>query len=122
MRLFVYGTLKRGFSRNSVLKNCEGNVDFLMFPGKMLSLGAFPALVKYDAVLSKIWGETYEIDTQILLLVDRIEGYPDLYTREQRTTREGHLAWVYFFNQEPPASATVIETGAWVKGISYAID
>lgn len=80
--VFVYGTLKQGFSRNSALQNqrflgiASSKPDYGMY-----NFGNFPALVDKTlaeqsnvAANSTIYGELYEIDNQCLSTLDKIEG------------------------------------------------
>ena len=81
MRIFVYGTLKHGHPNSYLLKNST-------YIGKattidkfcMYDLGAFPAVADVPKI-SKIEGEVYDIDRATLANLDRLEGYPNLYTR-----------------------------------------
>jgi gamma-glutamylcyclotransferase (GGCT)/AIG2-like uncharacterized protein YtfP len=80
--LFVYGTLKQGFSRNSAIQNQRFLGIACSEPNYgMYNFGNYPALV--DKTLaeqsnvtanSKIYGELYEVDNQCLSVLDKIEG------------------------------------------------
>ena len=45
-------------------------------------------------------------------LLDRLEGYPVHYTREEVLTVGGISAWVYFYNKVRDSLA-VVESGRW---------
>lgn len=79
--LFVYGTLKRGFSRNSALQNqiylgtAKTTPEYSMF-----NLGGYPGLLntklaEQNQVESKdiIYGEIYEVSDECLVTLDKIE-------------------------------------------------
>lgn len=79
--IFVYGSLKRGFSRNSALRACRylGVARTVPLYG-MYAYGGYPALVdKTLAELSQIqadtsvFGELYEVDDLTLVELDKIE-------------------------------------------------
>lgn len=74
--LFVYGTLKKGFSRSSYLSTqkylgiAKTTSDYAMF-----AYGGYPALVKLEKSSdSFIYGELYEVDHNCLEAVDHVEG------------------------------------------------
>lgn len=79
--VFVYGTLRAGNSRDSVLKESEKIPGIFKLDGfRMVSLRAFPAIVPGE---STIVGEVYTVNDKTLRLLDAIEGTSHgLYTRE----------------------------------------
>lgn len=97
MKVFVYGSLKRG---NNVrgMQFFEGAIRVGQAQTtagiySMLDLGSFPGVIldgKHD-----INGEVYVIDELILSQLDAIEGYPDFYDRTEVETTEGK-ALMYF--------------------------
>lgn len=81
MKLFVYGTLKQGYSNHDVLHGARfiGQEQFKL-PFVMIDLGYFPGLLpsEDDHI---IYGEVYEINKEILDKTDILEGYPYFYDR-----------------------------------------
>lgn len=82
-RLFVYGTLKKGFCRHDALSACKflglANTEPLY---KLIDLGDYPGLISSDNGIS-IEGELYEVDDPCLQKLDAIEGVEmNLYSRE----------------------------------------
>ena len=75
----------------------------------------FPAFVK--AGQTRIEGEVLTVDDDGFKSMDRLEGYPRLYRREQiqvHLVGGGNvLAWVYIMNNLRK-DAPVIESGDWV--------
>lgn len=80
--IFVYGTLKRGFSRHSVLKD-QKYLGIAKTEAKyaMCAYGGYPALVddklaeKSNLVADKaVFGELYEVDESCIVELDIIEG------------------------------------------------
>jgi len=123
-KLFVYGTLKRGFG-NNVYHLSDAHYLGAAETGrkyKMLDLGGFPGVV--DGA-DYIKGELYVVDS--LSSIDTLEGYPNFYGREKTTiwtdTTKGpetHDAWIYklvdkngWFHLRD--SCPVVESGEWVK-------
>ena len=121
-KVFVYGSLMTGFGNHRLLSSgsAMGSVisygaDRLVWPGQMLSLGAFPGLIRKDQ-LSLINGEVYEVNEEVFERLDMLEGYPSFYDREVRKTKNGHEAWVYFLNPldyKYYSEEVVIENGDW---------
>ncbi len=86
--VFVYGTLKQGQCRGHVMRqsNFIGHAKTITGKHAILNLGNFPTIVHSkdipEAPESTVIGEIWEIDEKTLQALDRIEGYPFLYTRE----------------------------------------
>jgi gamma-glutamylcyclotransferase (GGCT)/AIG2-like uncharacterized protein YtfP len=117
MKLFVYGTLKKGFCNHHVLGNAKFIGAYTTQPRyTMYDMGAYPA-IRLDGKTS-IVGEVYEIND--LELVDSLEGYPVLYDRTEIETDFG-VAWVYYFNIRTgqyyyrPRFQKEMNTGLWSK-------
>ena len=102
-KLFVYGTLKRGFHNDHFLKNAR-------------YLGRAVTKERYPLIAPKVWypymidakgegemveGELYEIDHPTLKRIDRLEEYPRYYDRKEIkvTDEKGceHDALCYFY-------------------------
>lgn len=112
MKVFVYGTLKKGgwlHSNIVALKGILKEENAVLNGFEMFDLGAFPAIIKKED--SSISGEVYELDETLdpLNRLDAVEGYPRLYDRELSSE---HNAWVYFMHKKMPGSAK-IESGNW---------
>ena len=113
-KVFVYGTLIAG-ERNA---HCAGNVrrQKAWTLGTIYDTGyGFPAFVKRGR--TRIVGEVLTVGEDGFRSMDRLEGYPSLYRREQiRVHLVGGgqvLAWVYIMNRLPDG-APAIESGDWV--------
>jgi gamma-glutamylcyclotransferase (GGCT)/AIG2-like uncharacterized protein YtfP len=97
-RVFVYGTLKRGY-RQRGLDTADGS-RFIgeaqtIKPYLMIDLVSFPGVILTGSKnATKISGEVFEISSSVLSQLDRIEGYPDFYTRTMVKTTLGD-AWMY---------------------------
>ncbi len=82
--LFVYGTLKRGFSRNRFLANQRFVAPVQTVPRyRLYDCGSYPALVE-DHQGVAIQGELWEVDAKCIAQLDDIEGVPEgLYRRNR---------------------------------------
>ena len=109
MKLFVYGTLKKGGDLHTKV---ESSIVEDTISGKMYTLGAFPAVrLDQEGIVS---GEIHEIDEKYLEYYDRVEGEGSLYRRVPITTLGGVEAQVYEFMQELPEEF-IIESGIWTN-------
>ena len=85
MYVFVYGSLKKNFENHFwLLRNTAKFITNALTSDKSFDLvsvrDSYPSVVKGD---NKIYGEIYEIDNECLRGLDYLEGYPDLYTRNE---------------------------------------
>ena len=94
MKLFIYGTIKRGQCRADVMRGQKflGSVKLVPMY-KMFNLGQFPALVKVPGLDNgpMIEGELWEVDEDCIRRLDMIEGAPSFY-RRQEVQVAGNLA------------------------------
>jgi len=113
MYVFVYGTLKRGFSSHDLLEDssfiCETRTkeEFAM-----VDLNLFPGVIK-NKKISRIQGEVYDLDTNTLKQIDMYEG--KWYSREKVELEAGFTAQMYFLIKNPfdLQDIKVIEKGVW---------
>ena len=118
-KVFVYGTLKRGFSNNRLLSGSK-------LLGKARTEGKFalyesgiPFVIEHEKV-SQIAGEIYEVDKKTLSSLDRLEGHPAWYCRKmvdvsvdakERHEKEKTMqAWIYFF---PKKQGVLVKSGVF---------
>lgn len=107
MKLFVYGTLKRGFR---LYQGIETGVSEGTVKGDLFSLGSFPAIkLGGDNI---VYGEVHEVDDKFLPLFDMIEGEGYLYKRKEIQTEEGVDCWIYEYINEDDLKLP-IESGVW---------
>lgn len=101
--VFVYGTLKKGFSNHCFLRNAVFVGQGWTVNSYALYLDEYPGVYRENPV-SRVRGEVYEVDTGLLARLDALEDHPVLYRREEidvllddgRTVR----AWIYFYHHE----------------------
>jgi gamma-glutamylcyclotransferase (GGCT)/AIG2-like uncharacterized protein YtfP len=122
VKLFVYGTLKRGLSRNRYLDGQQFDGEARTSPYyRLLDCGSYPGLVP-AAQLSvdglSIEGEVWEIDSRCLQILDEVEAVGEgLYRRarvELEAPFEAEHVETYFFNR---STFGLRDCGtSWVKG------
>ena len=113
-KVFVYGTLIAGEANAHWAGNARRQKAWTL--GTIYDTGCrFPAFVKRGR--TRVKGEVLTVDDDGFKSMDRLEGYPRLYRREQiqvHLVGGGNvLAWVYIMNHLR-ADAPVIESGDWV--------
>lgn len=104
MKLFVYGTLRRGLERHYLLRHSlylgEGTIRALLY-----DLGDYPGI---QAGKGTVWGELYDVDTATLARIDEEEDYlphcpsQSLYLRRRVRVKDAHhpkwhWAFAYFY-------------------------
>ncbi|PYU32732.1 MAG: hypothetical protein DMG28_10375 [Acidobacteria bacterium] len=121
-RLFVYGTLRRGFALHPLLRKlAERYVGRGKIQGHLYDLGRFPGAVPSSSPQNKITGEVYELsnpDKQLEEL-DRAEEYHREQPRNSLFVRRLSLvrlengrrfkAWVYFLPRRPSKARPIHE-------------
>jgi gamma-glutamylaminecyclotransferase len=83
MKLFVYGSLKRGYWNNILLEQINAHflADVMTEPiWTLRDVGAFPALESGGQ--NVVSGELWEVPEAGLQFVDALEGHPNWYHRE----------------------------------------
>lgn len=99
---FVYGTLMSGFGNNRLLENAKliGNAETA---NKYIMKGAGIPYVFKDIENSNIKGELYLVDKKDIYSLDRLEGDPEWYCREEVEVicgDEKYNAWLYFMTSK----------------------
>lgn len=129
-KLFVYGTLKRGFPLGSCLFDSSflgtGSLKGLV----MYNLGEYPGLYRKtpqnlqsqvpgsgDLLVqpetdTEVFGEVFEVSDKTLCFLDQVEGMQ--FTRRLWDSPEWGSVHVYMATLEP-VGAKIIEGGVWTK-------
>ena len=106
--IFVYGTLKTGQPNHILLENSK-KLHNDMIDGRIYCLGNFPGLKQESGT---VYGEIYEVDDNTLEKLDRLEGHPNFYTRQNIITQKGIDCQTYFYNHAV-AKRHLIASGVW---------
>jgi len=124
-RIFLYGTLRRGGSRD-VLKFYEGAafVSVARLRGTLYDLGNYPGLILDDEA-DFVIGELFDVTVQALAGLDEWEGidpskpdageYRRLQTTVEKPDGSPQQCWVYEIRSEVCAGRPVIESGDWLS-------
>jgi gamma-glutamylcyclotransferase (GGCT)/AIG2-like uncharacterized protein YtfP len=110
MRVFVYGTLKKGFHNAIYLQDTRFLGKFTTDPVySMYEFGTYPAVTEPGKTAIK--GEIYEISVLQLAAIDRLEWYPHYYQRVMIATSFG-AAWMYVVSEQL-CVGKLITSGSW---------
>ncbi len=125
-RVFVYGTLRRGFINNEATLAFRNGATFLCagwVAGGLYSVGWYPALIEGE--LGEVSGEVWELTSPGLMeVLDDYEGLfdegPPEYARERRRVRTGAgsvEAWAYVYLHEVDPLQR-IRSGDWADAFN----
>jgi gamma-glutamylaminecyclotransferase len=98
MKVFVYGTLKRGFGNHYLLEGAKFIGPALLTGTHVLLDSGFPVCMPQPHGAT-VTGEVYEVDGEILSDLDRLESEGRMYHRQpwHVSYEDGSedVAWVY---------------------------
>lgn len=86
MLLFVYGTLMQGFPNNGMMRGGQFIGTWRINYADIFDGGGCPFLRCYAGNMYKthtVEGEIYRIDDSLIGPIDRLEGHPRFYERQQ---------------------------------------
>jgi pyruvate carboxylase len=122
-KLFVYGTLRRGYEPHSYLRRQSARfLDDGIISGRLYDLGEYPGAVPSKSPEDEIRGELYELRNPKahLRILDEVEEFDpqhpekSLFVRRpaevRLTSGETVEAWVYFLPRKP-RNARLIASG-----------
>jgi pyruvate carboxylase len=126
-KLFVYGTLRRGFPLHRELAKLDARyIGRGRIGGDLFNLGEYPGVLPAASSRKGVEGELYELrkpEEQIPIL-DQLEEFDakrpskSLFVRRRATVRMNDgsrvRAWVYFLPRRP-ARASVISSGDYAE-------
>jgi len=111
MKVFVYGTLRKGFYNHFLLSNSTflGETETIKEDYTLKSLGVFPGVLLKGN--NKIKGEVYKINRVTMDSLDSLEGFPDFYNKTLVDTGLGK-AFMYYLTTGYEKYPT-ISSGDW---------
>jgi gamma-glutamylcyclotransferase (GGCT)/AIG2-like uncharacterized protein YtfP len=113
-RVFVYGTLKKGFALHGHLQ--KKDVEFLgeavLEGADLVSVGWYPGVVPGDG---QVYGELYGVSENTLRTLDMAEGSPFLFKRETQVVKVGDVPYEaeVFFYQRATGKEEIVKGGVW---------
>lgn len=131
MKVFVYGTLKKGGSNHHVMENAQGKlISMAILRNKELRFvgnGAFPAVTLGKGLGNGlVYGEVYEVSPKNIYMIDRLEGYrkdnpkDSFYVRKETTAYlpNGKPMQVHYYlwNNQMPLGQTIVNGIFQVNG------
>jgi gamma-glutamylaminecyclotransferase len=83
VRVFVYGTLKRGYGNNPILLSSGGRYlhNGVLVGARIYDLGYYPGVKLTQDEGERVKGELWEVPEKGMAHLDRLEGVPYLYHR-----------------------------------------
>lgn len=112
----VYGTLRLG--EGNYKRLLQDRAEYLSterIPGfSIVTLGPFPASYENQEDEQGVLVDIFKVDDATFESVDRLEGYPHMYDRQQVETSHGPT-WLYFM--EDINTEDTIQSGDWKEFI-----
>jgi gamma-glutamylaminecyclotransferase len=112
MKVFVYGSLKRGEGNHAVLGSARFVREATTEPRfTVVAQETYPAMI--EGGTTAVHGEVFEIDEPMLAALDAFEGHPDYYRRITLALDDGSEAFAYVRNHADVAGRQPIISGRW---------
>jgi gamma-glutamylaminecyclotransferase len=120
MRLFVYGTLKRGYGLHRVIQDCRflGEANTVK-PHALLDAG-FPVMTPLETGANVVRGEVYEVTDRAL--IKRLDGIESAYDRKKILVRfdDGATMRVHAYIGKPSWWGRRISLAThWLRGDAF---
>ena len=98
-RVFVYGTLKKGYGNHGVMQRAGGRfVEEAVIDGfELYAVSSYPGVIRGKGLVK---GEVYDVPDEGMVHLDRLEGVPYLYQPEATITIDGQDVLVYLYQPE----------------------
>lgn len=110
--LFVYGTLMRGETEHSALKEATFIKEAATGDGyRLVELNARAALIK--ATRGSVEGELYEVGSENLRQLDLLREAGRLYSREPVTLHDGQRADAYVMSEDQVRGKRRLPGSSW---------
>jgi gamma-glutamylcyclotransferase (GGCT)/AIG2-like uncharacterized protein YtfP len=115
--IFIYGSLRRG-SANAMSKRFPASkfVAEATIGGRLYDLGEYPGLV-IGASNSRVIGEVYEVDDDLLIKLDEFEASTKYLRRQVEISFDDHVetGWTYEPDSAFHSFQTLITSGDWME-------
>jgi gamma-glutamylcyclotransferase (GGCT)/AIG2-like uncharacterized protein YtfP len=119
--LFVYGTLKRDQRNHGLMREARFLSEAVTAPEyTLLDLGPFPGMIPGGT--TAVRGELYEVGPELLARLDRHEGVPRFYSREEILLECGTYVESYLLvDSDRCLKGVIVSRGCWPKAIRNQI-
>lgn len=111
VRVFVYGSLKRGFLHHDVMRGARFVRRATVYGYCLRVVGQYPAMVPEPD--GSVQGEVYGVTPEHLAALDEFEDCPDLYRREAVRLGDGSTAFAYTMTEHVTRGAPRVAGGLW---------
>ena len=123
--VFVYGTLKRGQTHHHLLATARFAGEAQALGLSLHDLGPFPMAIaaaqpetgaETDPETVPVSGDVFAVDDETLEQLeqlDRLEGVPRLYQRQQLELLDGRRVWIYLGQPHQVRHRPALATGRW---------
>ncbi len=112
MRVFVYGSLKRGARHHAEMATARFVRVARTAPRyALVEAGEYPGLVADGD--TRVRGEVFEVDAELLVALDAFEEVPELYVRGEVELDDGERALAYFLTPRLARSAARLAVDSW---------
>lgn len=120
-RIFVYGSLKKGFRLYDIYLKDKHFAGIGRIAGYLFKLNSnFPALI-LERNGTIVEGELYDVLEADIRTLDGVEGCPGFYKRVAVNLMDGQTVWTYVINERSRnADWPVIPSGKWEGEKTYA--
>lgn len=114
--IFVYGTLKRGYSNSYLCENSITNIDATIKGTMFDSNFGYPILTLEGDY--EIKGQIITIPKQQIFYFDQLEGYPDYYQRKQikvDVNGRNYNCFIYYMQKDSQIlkNKKIVKEGVW---------
>lgn len=110
-KVFVYGTLKRGYRNHYLLEGKEGKPAYAIGMDMYEGPG-FPFAKEGGGIIK---GELYEVERNTLERLDRLEGHPFFYRRKiKEVVCDGKKQKAYVYLYDKVHTERKIPSGEWM--------
>ena len=117
--LFVYGTLLKGESKNTLINGCALD-RYCSVPGKLFDTGAGYPVAFYDSNMgTQIFGELYRLPEKGAVLLEMLDSYEDIprniYVRKIINLGDKKVFIYTAEDFNDLKNMRIIDTGSWLK-------
>lgn len=121
MKLFVYGTLKRGYNMERIAPNARYIDSAVLYGYRIYNLGSYPAIYPGEEDEDFVYGEVWEVPEEEVTNLDRYEGGAYVRVRvdvviatpNDSDPLEIVTANTYLYRDDPSTFGIYLPNGSW---------